>query len=109
VEALHLTPSPENGTVWVTAERVDLRASHASVHVSGEWLTSPRGLRQHRAEPREGSNPGMQRHSWVMPPRVGTGNVKAAVPMVALQWDGPWSRDEAAHPRGVKGPADKHP
>jgi len=52
VDALNLTHSPENGKVWVTAERVDLRASHASVHVRGEWLTSPRGLRQHRAEQR---------------------------------------------------------
>ena len=51
----------------------------------------------------------MQRHPWAMPTRVGTGNVKEAVPMVALQWDGPWSSDEAANPRGVKGPADNHP
>jgi hypothetical protein len=109
VDALNLTQSPENGKVWVTAERVDLRASHASVHERGEWLTSPRGRRQHRAEQREGSNPGMQRHPWAMPTRGGTGNVKEAVPMVALQWDGTWSSDEAANPRGVKGPADNHP
>ena len=51
----------------------------------------------------------MQRHSWAMPTRVGTGNVKEAVPMVALQWDGTWFSDEAANLRGVKGPADNHP
>jgi len=52
VDALNLTHSPENGKVWEPADRVDLRASHASVHANGEWLTSPRGLRQHRAEQR---------------------------------------------------------
>ena len=33
MDALHLTHSPENGRDWVPAERIDLRASHASVHV----------------------------------------------------------------------------
>ena len=39
--ALNLIHSPENGKVWVTADRIDQRASDVSVHVSGEWLTSP--------------------------------------------------------------------
>jgi len=44
-----------------------------------------------------------------MPTRGGTGNVKEAVPMVALQGDGNWSSEEAANPRGGKVPADNHP
>jgi len=38
VRALNLTHSPENGKVWVPADRVDLRASHASVHtMDSDW------------------------------------------------------------------------
>ena len=107
--ALNLTHSPENGTVWVTADRIDERASHASVHVSGEWLTSPRGLRQHRVEQRLWSKPGVQRASWARVARVCTVNVTGAVHMGSLERDGTWSSDETAHPRGVKGPACNHP
>ncbi len=32
MDALHLTQSPENEMVWVSADRMDLRASQASVH-----------------------------------------------------------------------------
>jgi len=81
VDALHLTHSPENGKVWETADRVDLRASHASVHANGEWLTSPRGLRQHRAEQREWNIPGVQRLSWAKTSRVCSRNVTGAVHM----------------------------
>ena len=109
MEALHLTQSPENGTVWVTADRLDERASHASVHASGEWLTSPRGLRQHRVEQQEGSNPGVQGASWARRACVGTGDVTAAVHMGSLSWDGTWLSDAAVHSRGGKGPAFKHP
>ena len=109
MDALNLTQSPENGKVWETADRVDLRASHASVHVSGEWLTSPRGLRQHRVEQRLWSKLGVQRASWARVARVCTVNVTGAVHMGSLERDGTWSSDEAAHPRGVKGPALQHP
>ena len=44
MDALNRTHSSENGKVWVPADRVDLRASHASSHARGQWLTSPRGL-----------------------------------------------------------------
>lgn len=68
MDALNRTQSPENGTVWVTADRVNLRASHASSHVNGQWLTSPRGLRPHRVDQRSGSNPGVQSTSWAAVP-----------------------------------------
>jgi len=84
VDALHRTQSPENGKVWETADRVDLRASHASVHARGAWLTSPRGLRPHRAEQREGNNPGVQRLAWAKTSRVGIRNVTGAVHMESL-------------------------
>jgi hypothetical protein len=84
VDALHLTQSPENGTVWETADRVDLRASHASVHANGEWLTSPWGLRQHRAEQREENIPGVQRLSWAKTARVCSRNVTGTVHMGSL-------------------------
>lgn len=108
-EALHLPQSPENGTVWGTAERVDLRASHAAVPVRGAWLPSPRGLRPQRAEQREGSHPGVPSHSGAMQTRGGTGNVTAAVSLVARPGDGTWWSAEAAHPRGGQGPAGTRP
>jgi hypothetical protein len=84
VYALKLIQSPENGKVWVTADRIDQRASHASVHGSGEWLTSPRGLRQQRVEQQLWSQPGVQRASWARVARVCTVNVTGAVHMGSL-------------------------
>jgi hypothetical protein len=109
VDALNLTHSPENGTVWETADRVDLRASHASVHARGKWLTSPRGLRPHRVEQREWNIPGVQRRSWAKTSRVCIRNVTGVVHMGSLERDGTWYSDEAAHPRGVQGPAYNRP
>ena len=47
--ALNLIRSPEIGKVWETADRFDQRAGQARVRETGERLSSPRGLRQHRA------------------------------------------------------------
>ena len=44
VDALHLTQSPENGRDWVPAERLDLRASHASDHAQESDGRAPGGL-----------------------------------------------------------------
>ena len=51
----------------------------------------------------------MQGPSWARCARVCTGNVTEAVQKESLERDGTWSSDEAANPRGVKGPACKHP
>lgn len=39
--ALNLTHSPENVKVWVTADRVDLRAGHAQDRVLESGLRAP--------------------------------------------------------------------
>ena len=41
MDALNLTHSPENGTVWVSADRIDLRASHASGHAKESARRAP--------------------------------------------------------------------
>jgi hypothetical protein len=43
VDALNLTHSPENGRDGVPAERIDLRASHASVHAKESDGRAPGG------------------------------------------------------------------
>ena len=54
--ALNLNRSPEIGKVWETADRFDQRAGQARVRATGERLSSPRGLRQHRANDDNGAN-----------------------------------------------------
>lgn len=98
-------PEPRAQDREVMAECVALRASHASVHVRGAWLLSPREIRPPRTAPREGRNSGVRRHAWAMHTQGGTDNVTEVVSRVARPWDGTWENDEAAHLRGVQGPA----
>jgi hypothetical protein len=87
VDALHLTHSPENGKVWVTAERVDLRASYVSGHVRGEWLTSP-GVSD-RIEPNNGSGAILVYRTLLgQDVRVDIRNITDAVHMGSLSRDG---------------------
>ncbi len=54
--ALNLIRSPEIGKVWEIADRFDLTSRHARVRETGERLSSPQGLRQHRANDDKGAN-----------------------------------------------------
>ncbi len=105
MDALNPTHSPENVTVWVTADRFDLRAGHAQEHVRGECLASPPGS---ELDNDHGAILAC-REALGHCARVGTADVKEGVPMATLQRDGNRYSEEAANSRGVKVPAFRSP
>jgi hypothetical protein len=103
VRALNLTQAPRTGKFGCLL--IVLTYAQAMRQCTRTVTDKPRGLRQHRVEQRSWSNPGVQNLPWAQTVRVCSRNVTRALQMEALYRAGTWWNGEAAHPRGVKGPA----